>query len=97
MWPKQFGIERARFESVLDPKRILCIGVLKIDTPDLKKHLASRPRQRYNTPNLNIHESPSNQATAVLLHLVKKGSLTKCKATGRLEVNGNSKNKVVNK
>ena len=32
-----------------------------------------------------------------MLHLVKKGSLTKCKATGRLEVNGNSKNKVVKK
>ena len=30
-------------------------------------------------------------------HLVKKGSLTKCKTTGRLEVNGNSKNKVVKK
>ena len=43
---------------------ILCIGVLKIDMPDLKKHLASRPRQRYNTPNLNMKKSPSGQATA---------------------------------
>ena len=97
MWPKQFGIERARFESVLDPKRILCIGVLKIDTPDLKKHLASRPRQRYNTPNLNIQESPSNQATAVLLHLVKKGSLTTCKTTDSGGIHGNSGNKSVKK
>ena len=32
-----------------------------------------------------------------MLHLVKKGSLTKCKTTGRLEVNGNSKSKVVKK
>ena len=32
-----------------------------------------------------------------MTHLVKKGSLTKCKTTGRLEVNGNSKNKVVKK
>jgi len=43
---------------------ILCIGVLKIDMPDLKKHLASRPRQRYNTPNLNMKKSPSGQAAA---------------------------------
>ena len=76
---------------------ILCIGVLKIDTPDLKKHLASRPRQRYNTPNLNMQESPSNQATAVLLHLVKKGSLTTCKTTDSVGVHGNSGNKSVKK
>ena len=42
-----------------------------------------------------MKKSPSDQAAAVLLHLVKKGSLTKYKATGRLEVNGNSKSKVV--
>lgn len=54
MRPKPFGIEITRFESVLDPKRgILYIGVLKIELPDLKKHLASRPCQRYNTPNLH--------------------------------------------
>ena len=45
----------------------------------------------------SYEKSPSEQAAAVLLHLVKKGSLTKCKATGRLEVNGNSKSKVVKK
>ena len=91
MLPKQFGIERTRFESVLDPKQvILCIGVLKIDTPDLKKHLVSRPHQRYNTPNLNMKKSPSDHATAVLLHLVKKGSLTTCKTTDSVGVHGNS-------
>ena len=98
MWAKQFGIERTRFESALDPKRvILCIGVLKIDTPDLKKHLASWPDRRYNTPNLNMKESPSNQATAVLLHLVKKGSLTTCKTTDSGGIHGNSGNKSVKK
>lgn len=50
--------------QVFSPGRILCIGVLKIDTPDLKKHLASLPRQRYNTPNLNMKKSPSEQAAA---------------------------------
>lgn len=80
------------------PKRVvLCIGVLEIDTPDLKNHLASRPRQRYNTPNLNMRESPSNQATAVLLRLVKKGSLTTCKTTDSVGVHGNSGNKSVKK
>ena len=44
-----------------------------------------------------MKKSPSDQAAAVLLHLVKKGSLTKCKATGRLEVNANTKSKLVNK
>ena len=44
--------------------RILCIGVLKTDTPDSKKPLASRPPQRYNTPNLNMKKSPSGQAAA---------------------------------
>lgn len=39
-------------------------SVLKTDTPDLKKHLASLPRQRYNTPNLNMKKSPSEQAAA---------------------------------
>ena len=48
-------------------------------------------------PKTEYEKSPSEQAAAVLLHLVKKGSLTKCKATGRLEVNGNSKSKVVKK
>ena len=48
-------------------------------------------------PKTEHEKSPSEQAAAVLLHLVKKGSLTKCKTTGRLEVNGNSKNKVVKK
>ena len=64
--------------------------------PDVKR-LASQTLRRYNTPNLNMIKSPSDHATAVLLHLVKKGSLTKYKATGRLEVNGNSKSKVVKK
>ena len=52
---------------------------------------------RVQYPKTEYEKSPSEQAAAVLLHLVKKGSLTKCKATGRLEVNGNSKNKVVKK
>ena len=77
--------------------RILCIGVLKIDTPDSKRHLVFRHRQRYNTPNLNMQESPSNQVTAVLLYLVKKGSLTTCKTTDSVGVHGNSGNKSVKK
>lgn len=98
MRPKLLGIEMTRFESVLDPKWvILRIGVLKIDTPDLKKHIASRPRQRYNTPNLNMQESPSNQVKAVLQRLVKKGSLTTCKTTDSVGVHGNSGNKSVKK
>ena len=76
---------------------LLCIGVLKIDTPGLKKPLASWPDRRYNTPNLNMKESPSNQATAVLLHLVKKGSLTTCKTTDSGGIHGNSGNKSVKK
>ena len=76
---------------------LLCLGVLKIDTPGLKKHLASWPDRRYNTPNLNMKESPSNQATAVLLHLVKKGSLTTCKTTDSGGVHANSGNKSVKK
>ena len=76
--------------QIFSTGRILCLGVLKIDTPDLKKHLASRSRQRYNTPNLNREKSPSNQVTAVLLHLVKKGSLTTCLTTDSAGVLGNS-------
>lgn len=76
--------------QVFSPGRILCIGVLKIDTPDLKKHLASLPRQRYNTPNLNMKKSPSEQATAVMPHLVKKGSLTTCLTTDSVGALGNS-------
>ena len=72
---------------------ILCIGVLKIDMPDLKKHLASRPRQRYNTPNLNMKKSPSGQAAAA----DAEGSLTTCKTTDSVGVHGNSGNKSVNK
>ena len=49
---------------VFSPDCILCIGVLKIDTPDLKILLASLPRQRYNTPNLNVKKSSSGQAAA---------------------------------
>ena len=63
---------------------------VKIDTPDSKRHLAFRPRQRYNTPNLNMQESPSNQVTAVLLYLVKKGSLTTYKTTDSVGVHGNT-------
>ena len=48
-------------------------------------------------PNLNMKESPSNQATAVLLHLVKKGSLTTCKTTDSGGIHGNSGNKSVKK
>ena len=76
---------------------ILCIGVLKIDTPGLKKHLASWSHRRYKTPNANREKSPSNQATAVLLRLVKKGSLTTCKTTDSIGVHGNSGNKSVKK
>ena len=76
---------------------ILCIGVLKIDTPGLKKHLASWSHRRYNTPKLNIKESPSNQAAAVLLCLVKKGSLTTYKTTDSVGVHGNSGNKSIKK
>ena len=64
--------------------------------PDVKR-LASQTLRRYNTPNLNMKESPSNQATAVLRHLVKKGSLTTCKTTDSVGVHGNSGNKSVKK
>lgn len=64
--------------------------------PNVKK-LASQSSQRYNTPNLNMEKSPSDQATAVLPHLVKKGSLTTCKTTDSVGVHGNSGNKSVKK
>ena len=64
--------------------------------PDVKR-LASRPLQRYNTPNLNMQESPSNQETAVLLCLVKKGSLTTCKTTDSVGAHGNIGNKSIKK
>lgn len=83
--------------QVFSTGRILCIGVLKIDTPDLKKHLASQPWQRYNTPNPNVKKSPSEQATAVMPRLVKKGSLTTCKTTDSAGAHGSSGNKSVKK
>ena len=57
--------------------------------PDVKR-LASQTLQRYNTPNLNMKKSPSDHATAVLLHLVKKGSLTTCLTTDSVGALGNS-------
>ena len=60
-------------EASLSSGRILCIGVLKIDMPDLKKHLASRSRQSYNTPNLNMKKSPSEQAAAADAALGQEG------------------------
>ena len=47
--------------------------------------------------NPNMQESPSNQVTTVLLHLVKKGSLTTCKTTDRAGALGNSGNKSARK
>ena len=70
--------------------------IIKFDMPDVKR-LASQTSQRYNTPNLNTKESPSNQVTAVLLHLVKKGSLTTCKTTDSVGVHGNSGDKSIKK
>ena len=64
--------------------------------PDVKR-LASQTLRRYNTPNLNMIKSPSDHATAVLLHLVKKGSLTTCKTTDSVGVHGNSGNKSAKK
>ena len=64
--------------------------------PDVKR-LASQTLQRYNTPNLNMKKSPSDHATAVLLHLVKKGSLTTCKTTDSVGVHGNIGNKSIKK
>ena len=64
--------------------------MLKIDTPDSKKPLASQPLQRYNTPNLNIKKSPSEQAMAVMPRLVKEGSLTTCLTTDSAGALGNS-------
>ena len=64
--------------------------------PDVKR-LASRPLQRYNTPNLNMKKSPSGQAAVVVLHLVKKGSLTTCKTTDSVGAHGSSGNKSVKK
>ena len=49
---------------MIPPGRILCIGVLKIDTPDSKKPLVFRPLQSYDTPNPNMKKSPSGQAAA---------------------------------
>ena len=57
--------------------------------PDVKR-LASQTLRRYNTPNLNMIKSPSDHATAVLLHLVKKGSLTTCLTTDSVGALGNS-------
>lgn len=44
-----------------------------------------------------MKKSPSDQAAAVLLHLVKKGSLTTCKTTDSVGVHGNIGNKSVKK
>ena len=70
--------------------------IIKFDMPDVKR-LASQTLRRYNTPNLNMIKSPSDHATAVLLHLVKKGSLTTCKTTDSVGAHGNSGNKSVKK
>ena len=70
--------------------------IIKFDMPDVKR-LASQTLRRYNTPNLNMIKSPSDHATAVLLHLVKKGSLTTCKTTDSVGVHGNSGNKSAKK
>ena len=64
--------------------------------PDVKR-LASQTLRRYNTPNLNMIKSPSDHATAVLLHLVKKGSLTTCKTTDSVGVHGNIGNTSIKK
>ena len=64
--------------------------------PDVKR-LASQTLRRYNTPNLNMIKSPSDHATAVLLHLVKKGSLTTCKTTDSVGAHGNIENKSIKK
>ena len=50
--------------------------------------IQASPEVQY--PNLNMRESPSNQATTVLLHLVKKGSLTTCLTTDSAGALGNS-------
>ena len=44
-----------------------------------------------------MKKSPSDHATAVLLHLVKKGSLTTCKTTDSVGAHGNIGNKSVKK
>ena len=44
-----------------------------------------------------MKKSPSDHATAALLHLVKKGSLTTCKTTDSVGAHGNSGNKSVKK
>ena len=64
--------------------------------PDVKR-LASQTLRRYNTPNLNMIKSPSDHATAVLLHLVKKGSLTTCKTIDSVGAHGNIGNKSIKK
>ena len=38
--------------------------MIKTDTPEARKCLASCPLQRYNTPNLNMKKSPSGQVAA---------------------------------
>ena len=70
--------------------------IIKFDMPDVKR-LASQTLRRYNTPNLNMKKSPSDHATAVLLHLVKKGSLTTCKTTDSVGAHGNIGNKSIKK
>ena len=49
------------------------------------------------TPNLNMIKSHSDHATTVLLHLVKKGSLTTCKTTDSVGAHGNIGNKSIKK
>lgn len=65
-------------------------SMLKTATPAGRKQLASPPHQSYNTPNLNMKKSPSEQAAAVVPHLVRKGSLTTCLTTDSAGVLGNS-------
>lgn len=54
------------------------------------KNLVFWPLQRYNIQNPNMQKGPSEQTTAVMPRLVKKGSLTTCLTTDSVGVLGNS-------
>ena len=46
------------------------------------------PQPEVKYPKPEHEKSPSDQTTAVLLHLVKKGSLTTCKITDSVRAHG---------
>ena len=78
-------------------RAILCIGVLKIDTPDSKKYLASQPCQRYNTPNPKPRKDASKPGPADTAAPGQEAFLTPYLTTVRTGTRGNSGFKSVKK